>query len=252
MAKEHKFRATSCLLPLRLWIGKRLFAAVGPRGVRVSPSRFIKGPCPRSELAALKFVAEHTTVPVPRIFNSHLYDGIFYIEMGYVRGMNLEEAWYYEGIFASAELDSVLDHRVGSHPFGPFTSHEAFHSCIRAAVPIENCSEVIGTEVTKCHSRHYQSCFTHADIAPRNIMVDNGKVSAIVDWQFGGWYPEYWEYTKAHYAQIDRPEWFNRLENAMERYDDELNAERILWSRLDEPQLLLRGKEHLILSPDRV
>jgi hypothetical protein len=77
-------------------------------------------------------------------------------------------------------------------------------------------------------------------------MVDNGKVSAIVDWQFSGWYPEYWGYTKAHYGQIDRPEWYDGLENAMEKYDDELKAEQTLWRRLDEPQLLWRGREHLI------
>lgn len=79
-------------------------------------------------------------------------------------------------------------------------------------------------------------------------MVDKGEVSAIVDWQFGGWYPEYWEYTKAHYGQIDRPEWHNGLKNTMERYDDELKTEQTLWRQIDEPQLLWRGSEHLIQS----
>lgn len=45
------------------------------------------------------------------------------------------------------------------------------------------------------------SVFTHADIAPRNIMVDDqNKVTGILDWEFAGWYPDYWEY-----AQIMRP-----------------------------------------------
>ncbi|KAG0159976.1 hypothetical protein PDIDSM_7503 [Penicillium digitatum] len=237
----------------------------------------IKGPCTAPELAALKYVAEHTSIPVPKVFNFHHYDNSLYIEMEYVRGMSLEAAWYHgrltqdqkkdiitqvagyisqlrglkpprEGIVASASFDEALDHRVGSYPFGPFTSHEGFHTYLRANVPIEDCNEVIGPEVTECHTRHYRSCFTHADVAPGNIIVDNGKVSAIVDWQFGGWYPEYWEYTKAHYGQIDRPEWYDGLENAMERYDEELGAERTLWKRLDEPQLLWRGREHLIPS----
>lgn len=78
-------------------------------------------------------------------------------------------------------------------------------------------------------------------------MVDNGKVSAIVDWKFGGWYPEYWEYTKAHYGQIDRPEWYHGLQNALERiYDDELGAEQILRKRLDDPQIFWQGRQHLI------
>ncbi|CAG8408996.1 unnamed protein product [Penicillium salamii] len=237
MANERKHRASSCLLPLRLWIGKKLFGAVGPHGVRVSPGRMIKGPCPMSELAALQYVTEHTSIPVPKVFNAHYHNNYLYIEMGYVRGISLEAAWYrghlsqdqkkyiiaevggyisqlrkleppQEGIVASASLDEALDHRVGSCTFGPFTSHKRFHSYLRVNLPIEDCDKEIGPGVAECHSRRYRSCFTHVDIAPRNIMVHEGKVSAIVNWQFGGWYPEYWEYTKAHYGQVDRPEWY--------------------------------------------
>lgn len=45
------------------------------------------------------------------------------------------------------------------------------------------------------------SVFTHADIAPRNIMVDEHyRISGIIDWETAGWYPDYWEY-----ANIMRP-----------------------------------------------
>ncbi|KAI2039405.1 hypothetical protein LOZ02_002163 [Ophidiomyces ophidiicola] len=45
------------------------------------------------------------------------------------------------------------------------------------------------------------SVYTHGDIAPRNIMVDEKyQISGVLDWEFSGWYPEYWEY-----AQIMRP-----------------------------------------------
>lgn len=94
MVKERNYRATSCFLPLRLWIGKKLFGAVGPHGVRVSPSRMIKGSCQAPELADSEYVAEHTSIPVPKVFSSHYYDDSLYIEMEYVCGMSLEEAWY--------------------------------------------------------------------------------------------------------------------------------------------------------------
>jgi hypothetical protein len=29
-------------------------------------------------------------------------------------------------------------------------------------------------------------------IAPRNILANNGKIAAIVEWEAAGWYPEYW------------------------------------------------------------
>lgn len=273
MANKKK-HPTSYLLPLRLWIGKKTFGAdkLGPRGVRVSPGRMIKGPCPISELEAMKYVAQHTSIPVPKVFNTHYYDYWFYIEMEFIRGTSLDIAWNRaelsqdqkkyitnqvagyvsqlrklepprEGIVASTNFGENVDHRVGSWGFGPFVSHEAFHSYIRADIPLDE----LGPEIAECHSRRYRSCFTHADLAPRNIMVHNGKVSAIVDWQFGGWYPEYWEYTKANYGAIAQPEWYSGLANALEkRYDDKLEAERVLWRLLDDPQMFWRGREHLI------
>ena len=45
------------------------------------------------------------------------------------------------------------------------------------------------------------SVFTHADIAARNIMVDESHhITGILDWEAAGWYPDYWEY-----ANIMRP-----------------------------------------------
>jgi aminoglycoside phosphotransferase (APT) family kinase protein len=40
--------------------------------------------------------------------------------------------------------------------------------------------------------RSEHSVFTHADIAPRNVMVDEQKnITGILDWESAGWYPEY-------------------------------------------------------------
>lgn len=58
-----------------------------------------------------------------------------------------------------------------------------------------------------------RSVFTHADIAPRNIMVDEqNSISGILDWEYAGWYPEYWEY-----AQIMRPAFWGDWSVWMER-----------------------------------
>ncbi|PLN74733.1 hypothetical protein BDW42DRAFT_198146 [Aspergillus taichungensis] len=49
--------------------------------------------------------------------------------------------------------------------------------------------------------RSERSVFTHADIAPRNVMVDEeNRVTGLLDWEWAGWYLDYWEY-----AQIMRP-----------------------------------------------
>lgn len=36
--------------------------------------------------------------------------------------------------------------------------------------------------------------FTYGDLAARNILVRDGRIVAIVDWEYAGWYPEYWGY----------------------------------------------------------
>ena len=63
----------------------------------------------------------------------------------------------------------------------------------------------------------------------------DGKIVARIDWQFAGWYPEYWEYTKAHFGLVDMPDWYAEFQSAVTRYDDELAAERALWQQFDQP-----------------
>ena len=140
-----------------------------------------------------------------------------------------------KGIVASAELGRCLDYRVGYKPFGPFISNEEFHSFLRGYVLLENCTQVFGESVTRCHNRRYRTCFSHGDICLRNIIVRDGKIVAMVDWQFAGWYPEYWEYTKAHFGLLNTPDWYVEFEHAVPQYDDELEAERALWRQFDQP-----------------
>jgi aminoglycoside phosphotransferase (APT) family kinase protein len=35
--------------------------------------------------------------------------------------------------------------------------------------------------------------FAHGDLHPGNILIHDGRVAAILDWEMAGWYPEYWE-----------------------------------------------------------
>ncbi|KAK2813014.1 hypothetical protein FQN50_001036 [Emmonsiellopsis sp. PD_5] len=262
---------TPSLLQIRLWLGGKIFGPVGPRGTKVTRRTFIKGPCEPTELAAMNYVAKHTSIPIPNIIKTYKYHGALYIEMEYIPAMSLEKAWLgghlsqaekehivtelagyvsqlrslnppHRELVGSADCNSCLDYRVGFSTFGPFTNHQDFHSFLRRGLAIENCTESFSQDVTDCHSRTYQSRFTHADLCPRNILVRDGKVSAIIDWEFAGWYPEYWEYTKAHYGQIEMPDWYAQLGSVMGGYGDELNAERVLWNRCDLPGMPLFGQ----------
>lgn len=40
----------------------------------------------------------------------------------------------------------------------------------------------------------HEIVFTHGDLRRRNILVENGRITAILDWEYAGWYPEWWQY----------------------------------------------------------
>jgi hypothetical protein len=49
--------------------------------------------------------------------------------------------------------------------------------------------------------------FTHGDLLPRNILVDGSKITAIIDWETAGYYPEFWEYCRMHDLGLMTPAW---------------------------------------------
>ncbi|KAK4133387.1 kinase-like protein [Trichocladium antarcticum] len=248
-------------LRLRLWFGSLLFRPLGPSTSRVSWHRVIKGPCDPPEIEAMRYVASHTTIPVPKIYAIHKDNGYIYIEMAYIQGDTLDRVWRHlstdqrhnifadikqhlsclrelqpptQDIVCSALQNPAYDCRIGARFYGPM-NHDEFHSLARGHLRMEDVATSLSPEVHKVHTGRYQTYFTHADLGPRNIIVRGGRVAAIIDWGFSGWYPEYWEFTKAHYNYFSGQDWEEYLRLALPCYETELAAEQILWRMLPEP-----------------
>lgn len=91
--------------------------------------------------------------------------------------------------------EACYDPRIqGGQPVGPFKDEAAFSQTLR-----------FSDEPAR---REHKIVFTHADLNPRNILVDRviqpdrsrrWEVTGIVDWETSGYYPEYWDYTKARF-----------------------------------------------------
>ncbi len=40
--------------------------------------------------------------------------------------------------------------------------------------------------------------FAHADLVPKNIIVEGSTITGIVDWALSGFFPDFWEYGRMH------------------------------------------------------
>ena len=229
------------------------------------------------ELEAMQFVLQRSSIRVPRVHRvyridnpDHNANGRLHIVMEELPGKPLGHVIHHwtpqqADVFAR-DLAHVIEQlrqlepppaakkRIGSaaggvnrdgrlscHPFGPFNSVTAFHTYLRRGRPLDHWGD--RPTVIKVHERpedHYSIKFAHSDLVPKNILVDgNGHITGIVDWEFAGWYPEYWEYTKAYYTE-NRPiydSFYDAVDHAftsqpgINKYSDELACEQTIWMR---------------------
>lgn len=267
MQDIHRVKLSSKKLPLwlrfRLCLGSFVYKSRGEttsaKVVWIPRRRLVKFRCHRSELEAILFAQKHTKIPVPRVTEVYEYGDLRHLVMERAPGQPLEVVWdsltaeqkqnvimelttyigqlrslsppVPEGI-GSTSLSSGYDHRLGGNRFGPFQNIAEFHGFVRRGTPIDAWDE----SVARVHSRldYYKVKFTHGDLCPNNILVDKGKITAIIDWEFAGWFPEYWEYTKIHYGwRPYRKAIYDALDQTLTRYPEELAAESAIWKVFD-------------------
>lgn len=97
------------------------------------------------------------------------------------------------------------------------------HGCVRQETK---------AKITSVHARQYRSVFIHTDLHPSNILIDRGRLTGIVDWECAGFFPEYWEFTKLMYGAMRDEELQQIIRGAFTEsgYEEELEAEKLLWS----------------------
>jgi aminoglycoside phosphotransferase (APT) family kinase protein len=122
-----------------------------------------------------------------------------------------------------------LDLRISTESLGPFPNIDAFYTHLLRKVKMiagEPKATSLFRRLTALKaSRLSTVVFSHSDLAPRNILINNGKVSGIVDWEQSGWWPYWWEYAKAFYSvQLDtsgQVEWRRFVEAILEAHAEE-------------------------------
>ncbi|KAF7793918.1 hypothetical protein EIP86_005040 [Pleurotus ostreatoroseus] len=201
----------------------------------------------------MDYVARYTTIPVPRLHDVFTWQGRTYIVMDYVKGVTLRNIWprlsqqerrnaiqqlqgYIEQLRSLPPPDpdrvqgidrkSCYDLRMRGE-YGPYDSVDAFHEAwgykyIPDKYPKHR--EIF----EKVAGRSWRIMLAHGDLGPHNILWRDGKIVAIIDWEFAGWLPEYWDYTRSWKSITpygSGQEWWDMLQEVIPCYPDELEAE---------------------------
>jgi aminoglycoside phosphotransferase len=112
-----------------------------------------------------------------------------------------------------------LDYRIGGSPVGPYSSEKEFSKSLS-----------LGILPDLVHRNDHNIVFTHSDLNMRNILVKDGRISRIVDWENAGWYLEYWEYTKCHFGARLTHRWLKMVDSVFgDTFHEELRIERQYW-----------------------
>ena len=162
----------------------------------------------------MRYVANNTSIPVPKVKRVWREDEVTYITMNMVGGVELDAVWHLmckrkkrkvveqlkgyigqlralkpliDGAVMSVSGGPLRDgSRVGLERFGPFQNHDDFHQFLRGGgvgIPMEAFQMIKGIDSEKIvhsHRQHYATKFTHGDFAPRNIMVKCDAVQSLL------------------------------------------------------------------------
>lgn len=215
-----------------------------------------RSPCPPSnEVEALRLVEQYTLIPSPLFVDEYQAETPVLI-MTALPGKSLVQVYHRLShpqraqlskdlknvllqlrhvpnrtlhAFANAHGGPLNETPLRLETYGPFELISDFNASLAYRCKRNETKE----KISKVHARQYRSFFTHANLHPRNIIIENGCLSGIVNWDSAGFYPEYWGFTNIMYGA----RWNRAIESIMSdvltedsSYEEELAAEKLLWS----------------------
>ncbi|OJD13801.1 hypothetical protein AJ78_05783 [Emergomyces pasteurianus Ep9510] len=126
---------------------------------------------------------------------------------------------------------AIRSTRVPNHIMGPFANEKEFTQFLLSTASdhgFRSRAEYneAWVRAKRIDQRPHRVTFTQGDFKAHNILVDDdGHLSGFLDWESGGWCPEYWEFTTA--MRFGRNSWWYQVAMWMggDQYLDELDAD---------------------------
>ncbi|KAJ5218979.1 kinase-like protein [Penicillium cinerascens] len=209
-----------------------------------------------SEASTMRFISQHTLIPVPRVLCAFTRNGWTYIVMERIRGDMIGSGWVHRSEesktkllaqlremirelrelkppetmkVASVDGGSLYDCRIlgPSMRFGPFDTTKDFHRHLRMGMEFNSKLDADVKDLIKQQSKSWPLVFSHGDLSSLNILARGDKVVGIIDWETAGWYPSYWEYTSACQVNPQNSFWINEIDKFLLPMPQELAMEKI-------------------------
>ncbi|KAK7554202.1 kinase-like domain-containing protein [Phyllosticta citricarpa] len=220
--------------------------------VKYGPSKSL------AEASTMRFVAHHTSVPVPKVHCAFTHNGCTYIVMERIRGHMLGKGWVYRSQESKklilSQLKSMVEQirqlpapgpevsNIDGGPlydprpsmpgpdlhFGPFATIQEFHEYLRNGMESHSDLPQQVNELIHFHDGPWiDPVFTHGDLSSLNIMCENDKITGIVDWETSGWFPYYWEYTVTCQVNPQNLFWSEEIDKFLKPLPKELAMDRV-------------------------
>ncbi|KAI1071376.1 hypothetical protein LB507_011686 [Fusarium sp. FIESC RH6] len=211
-----------------------------------------------AEANTMLFVAQNTSVPVPKVYCSFKHKGRVYILMERIVGQDLSQGWTerseeskaqiltqlrrmtaeLRGIappsgigVANVDRGPIFDQRLPDRSlWGPFATIQEFHRELRRGLELRDDEEALPglRKLIEFHNGSWEKpVFTHGDLSSLNIMALGDKVTGIVDWESAGWMPPYWEYTSAWHVNPRNAFWRDAVDDFLLPLPEALEMEKI-------------------------
>ncbi|KAF2188828.1 kinase-like protein [Zopfia rhizophila CBS 207.26] len=207
------------------------------------------------------YLATELHLPAPRVHQAQedSLDGEACIRMDFIAGERLDLVWpsmttaekdeicqqlrdiltqmrsvpWTNGLIGSCSGGKVRDCRqFTDYSGGPFLDETSFNSFYLDLV--ETIPDPIRDALSKQLRDDHRILFSHGDLAQHNILIKDGRITGLLDWEYAGWYPEHWDYIKFFERPCKHRDWKNRAREIFpQSYDDELASHQAIvrWQR---------------------
>jgi len=206
-----------------------LFYSAGDRGAWSLGSKLIlkerSNDPPNFETTNIPFLVSKTTIPIPEVVEEWVEDdGTYFLLVKRMKGQPLSEAWATmtqadkervakqtaDYLLQLRELHSDRMECLGGKPLyssflfageygvghGPLSSDDELWAEMSSA--LSHVPEEVRLKLRERMPTAAPYTFTHGDLTDVNIMVDDGHLAGIIDWESSGYFPVWWEFAAAH------------------------------------------------------